>query len=153
MAKELVIGCDHAGFDLKEKIMNEFEKRGYKFKDFGSYSADSVDYPDYIHPLAASINSGEYTMGVIICGSGNGVSMTANKYPNVRAALCWIKEISYIARLHNNANLIALPARFISEEEALKCVETFLTTEFEGGRHKRRVEKIAIEKPDNECLN
>lgn len=153
MATELVIGCDHAGFDLKEIIKIEFEKRKYIFKDFGCYSADSVDYPDFIHPVANSINSGEYTRGIIICGSGNGVSMTANKYPNVRAALCWINEISYMARLHNDANLIALPARFISEEEAIKCVETFLTTEFEGGRHERRVEKIAIAKPDNECLN
>ena len=152
MATKLVIGCDHAGFEMKEIIKNEFENRGYKFKDFGTYTLDSVDYPDIIHPLACSIDSGKYEMGIIICGSGNGVSMTANKYSNVRAALCWIDEIARMARLHNNANLIALPARYISEEEAVNCVETFLTTGFEGGRHERRVNKIAIEKFDKECL-
>lgn len=148
MATKLVIGCDHAGFEMKKMIKNEFESRGYNFKDFGTYTPDSVDYPDIIHPLASSIDSGEYEIGIIICGSGNGVSMTANKYPNVRAALCWINEIALMARLHNNANLIALPARYISKEEATKCVETFLTTDFEGGRHERRVNKIAIEKSD-----
>ena len=152
MAAKLVIGCDHAGFEMKEMIKKKFENKGYKFKDFGTYTLDSVDYPDIIHPLASSIDSGEYEIGIIICGSGNGVSMTANKYPDVRAALCWIDEIARMARLHNNANLIALPARYISEEEAVNCVETFLTTGFEGGRHKRRVNKIAIEKSDKECL-
>jgi len=141
---ELIIGCDHAGFELKELIKEEFGIRGYKFRDFGTFSEQSMDYPDVIHPLAASLDKGEHEFGIIICGSGNGASMTANKYPQVRAALCWNSKIAQLARQHNDANLIALPGRFISNEEAINCVETFLTTGFEGGRHQIRVNKIAI---------
>jgi len=141
--QELVIGCDHAGYQLKEILIKEFEQRGYHFRDWGAFSDESVDYPDIIHPLAESVDNGAYKYGIIICGSGNGVSMTANKYKNVRAALCWNEEISMLARLHNDANLLALPGRYISAEEAIKIVEAFLNTQFEGGRHARRVNKIA----------
>ncbi|MCF8298831.1 MAG: ribose 5-phosphate isomerase B [Saprospiraceae bacterium] len=140
----IYIGCDHAGFQLKEKIKSYLIDNEYQIKDFGCYSEESVDYPDIIHPLAKEINENENLIGIIMCGSGNGVSMTANKYPNVRVALSWNKEIAELGKLHNNANVLALPARFIEESEALKCVEIFLNSEFEGGRHQRRVEKIKI---------
>ncbi len=136
------IGSDHAGFLMKEYIKEQLSKEGYDLKDFGCFSQESVDYPDFVHPLAKSINVGEYEKGIIICGTGNGVSMVANKYPDVRAALCWNKDITKFAREHNNANIIALPARFITKEEALEFVKLFLITPFEGGRHETRVNKI-----------
>ena len=138
----IAIGSDHAGFLIKEYIKEQLSKEDYVFKDFGCDSEESVDYPDFIHPLAKSINNGEYNRGIIICGTGNGVSIVANKYLNVRAGLCWNEEITKFAREHNDANVIALPARFISKEEALKFVKLFLITSFEGGRHQRRVDKI-----------
>ena len=142
--KSIVISCDHAGFDLKERVKQHLQEKSINVKDYGPSTSDSVDYPDMTHPLARAVNDGEFEKGIIICGSGNGVSMTANKYANVRAALCWTEEIAELGRLHNDANILALPARFISEEVALQCVNRFLTTGFEGGRHGRRVNKIAI---------
>ncbi len=141
----IYLGCDHAGFKLKETVKAFLIKNKYEIKDFGCYSEESVDYPDIIHPLAKEINENTAIIGIIICGSGNGVSMTANKYPNVRVALSWNKEIAQLGKLHNNANVLALPARFIDEQIALDCVEIFLNSKFEGGRHQRRVEKIKIQ--------
>ena len=144
MSKIIPMACDHAGFELKEFLKSSLEERGLVIKDFGTYTSDSVDYPDMIHPLAKEINEGNYPFGIIMCGSANGVSMVANKYPNVRCALCWQEEIAQLAKQHNNANIIALPARFISKEKALSIVGAYLNTEFEGGRHQKRVEKIPI---------
>lgn len=140
--KSIPIGCDHAGFLLKEFLKEKLSSEGFIFDDHGTYSMDSVDYPDYIHPVALDINIGRYERGIIICGSGNGVSMVANKYPEVRAALCWNADLASLARRHNDANIIALPARFIKEQEALEAVRVFFNTEFEGGRHALRVAKI-----------
>lgn len=140
----IVISCDHAGFDLKEEVKGALESLGVEVNDLGPATADRVDYPDMIHPLAKAINEGKEQMGIIICGSGNGVAMTANKYANVRAALCWNREIAALARQHNDANILALPARFLTSEEAMACVDAFLSEKFEGGRHQDRVEKIAI---------
>lgn len=141
--KIVVIGSDHGGYKLKEYLIKKLSERGYKLKDYGTNSEDSVDYPDIIQPLAKEINDGNYEVGIIICGSGNGAQMTANKYMNIRAALCWTEEQAELAKKHNDANIISLPGRFVDEETALKMVELFLNTEFEGGRHKKRVEKIS----------
>jgi ribose 5-phosphate isomerase B len=141
--KIIPIASDHGGFDMKSFVIEYLEKGGYCLKDFGTYSNDSVDYPDFIHPLAREINSGTYPLGIIICGSGNGAQMVANKYPGVRAALCWNEEITRLAREHNDANILAMPGRFIPNELAAKMAEIFLTTEFSGGRHAQRVAKIA----------
>jgi len=144
MKKTLIpIGCDHAGFQLKEKIISHLTGKGYEIEDFGCYSEESIDYPDFGHPVASKVEENEGMLGVIICGSGNGINMTANKHAGVRSALCWKKELAELARQHNNANIIALPARFISLEEGIEMVDVFLSTEFEGGRHGRRVDKIA----------
>lgn len=140
---DIVISCDHAGFELKEKVKQALIGKGAIVNDMGPCTADRVDYPDMIHPLAKAIDEGREERGIIICGSANGVAMTANKYANVRAAICWNREIAALARQHNDANVLALPARFISDEEALACVEAFMTEEFEGGRHADRVGKIA----------
>ena len=141
--EEIAIGSDHAGYSLKEEIKYRFSKKGYKFRDFGAASKMSVDYPDIIHPLAKSVNDGQFKFGIILCGSGNGVAITANKYVNVRAALCWEKKIAVYARLHNDANILAIPARFMRTKKALEMVESFLNTSFENGRHSVRVEKIS----------
>lgn len=138
----LPIACDHGGFEMKQYIVGHLVIMGYDVKDFGTYNEESVDYPDFIHPLAEEIDAGRYSLGVIICGSGNGAQMVANKYPGVRAALCWSEEIARLARQHNNANILALPGRFITNETAMKLVRIFLETPFDGGRHTRRVEKI-----------
>lgn len=140
---EIPIGCDHAGFDLKQYLIEELNKQGYSFKDYGTYSSESIDYPDYGHPVAKHVSEHKNNLGIVICGSGNGINMTVNKHTAIRSALCWTEEVAALARQHNNANIIALPARFISKEIALQMVKTFLTTEFEGGRHQTRVEKIA----------
>ncbi|MBO4581976.1 MAG: ribose 5-phosphate isomerase B [Bacteroidales bacterium] len=140
--KTLLIAADHAGYETKEFIKQALEKEGYTLRDYGTFSSESMDYPDVVHPLAKAINNGEEEQGIIICGSGNGVNMVANKYPNVRSALCWQEELAALARQHNNANVVAIPARFISKESALKIVKTFLASSFEGGRHERRVAKI-----------
>jgi ribose 5-phosphate isomerase B len=143
-SQDIPIGCDHAGFRLKVYLLQNLSSEGYRFRDFGTFSEESVDYPDFVHPLAKAINEGIYQRGIIICGSGNGVSIVANKYHLVRSAICWTDEIARLSRLHNDANIIALPARFISPEEALKLVKIFFTTDFEGGRHERRVQKIPV---------
>ena len=140
---KLAIGSDHAGFALKSKLITWLEEKGHQVKDFGCFSEDSIDYPDYAHPVAEAIESREVTLGILICGSGNGISMTANKHQGIRCALCWNPEIASLARQHNDANIISLPARFISESEAIAMVSVFLTTDFEGGRHANRVAKIA----------
>lgn len=140
---KIAIGSDHAGYQLKEFLKEYLESNNYIVADFGTHSEDSMDYPDSIHPLAHALNVKEIEIGVIICGSGNGVAMVANKYPGVRAAVCWNEEITKLARLHNDANIISLPARFISMDQAMSFLKIFLNTDFEGGRHQRRVEKIS----------
>ncbi|MCB0704054.1 MAG: ribose 5-phosphate isomerase B [Saprospiraceae bacterium] len=139
----IAIGCDHAGFAYKDPIIKMLQEQGVKVTDFGTNSEDSVDYPDFVHPVADQVESGEADLGIVICGSGNGVAMTANKHQGIRAALCWQSELAQLAREHNNANVLALPARFISVHQALEMVRLFITTDFEGGRHERRVNKIA----------
>jgi len=141
--KKIAFGGDHAGFLYKKELIADLEGQAWEVKDFGPNSEDSVDYPDYVHPLAEAVEKKEFPLGILICGSGNGVAMTANKHQGVRAALCWTEELSALARQHNNANVLCLPARFISLEEAKKLLNAFLKTEFEGGRHERRVGKIA----------
>jgi ribose 5-phosphate isomerase B len=143
MKRVIPIGADHAGFQHKAAVIQHLEAAGYEVKDFGCYSEESIDYPDFGHPVAQMVEENEGMLGILICGSGNGINMTANKHQGVRSALCWKKELAELARQHNNANIIALPARFISEAEGLEMVDAFLSTEFEGGRHERRVEKIA----------
>ena len=143
MSKIIIpIGADHAGFSLKEKVIKHLTDKGYEIKDFGCYSEESIDYPDFGHPVASMVEENIGMKGILICGSGNGINMTANKHQGVRSALCWNKEIAELARLHNNANIIALPARFISDLEAIEMIDVFLNTEFEGGRHQLRVDKI-----------
>lgn len=142
--KKLAIVADHAGYILKEKLLKYLINEQYEVKDFGCNSEESVDYPDYGHPLANAVSSGEFELGISICGSGNGMNMVVNKHPGIRSALCWNEEIGRLARAHNDANICALPGRFISESEAFLIVRTFLNTEFEGGRHERRVEKISF---------
>lgn len=142
-SKPIAIGSDHAGFDYKSQIITFLEEKGLTVKDFGTYSSDSADYPDFAHPVAAAVESGAVSFGILVCGSANGVAITANKHQNIRAAICWLPEIAQLARLHNNANVICLPARFVSVAEANAMVDTFLSTAFEGGRHATRVGKIA----------
>ncbi len=139
----IAIGSDHAGYEMKEYLKKKIGDRGFEVNDFGTYSNESMDYPDPIHPLAASIEKGLFNRGIIICGSGNGAAMVANKYSHVRAALCWKPEIAKLSRLHNDANILSLPARFITNDQAADMLEVFLTTDFEGGRHQRRVDKIS----------
>jgi len=143
MSQIIPIGADHAGFALKESIIKHLNSRGLTSQDFGCSSEDSIDYPDFAHPVAEFIESHLGSLGILICGSGNGISMTANKHQGIRSAICWKKEIASLARQHNNANIITLPARFVSTEEAIEMVDVFLDTDFEGGRHQTRVEKIA----------
>lgn len=140
----IAIGSDHAGFECKESIKTALKTANESFAlvDVGTHSADSVDYPDFAHHVAAQVESGEVEMGVVICGSGNGVCITANKHKGIRAALCWSVEIAALARQHNDANVLCIPARFVSHETALQMVETFMNTAFEGGRHQKRIEKI-----------
>ncbi|MFN5237353.1 MAG: ribose 5-phosphate isomerase B [Bacteroidota bacterium] len=140
---KIAIGCDHAGFDYKEGIVAMLQSQGHMVQDFGAHSAVSVDYPDYAHPVAEAVESGLADRGILICGSGNGVAITANKHQKIRCALCWNEEIASMARLHNDANVIALPARYVPEILAQAMVRIFLSTEFEGGRHNKRVDKIA----------
>lgn len=140
---KIAIGNDHAGTEYKFAIVKHLQSLGYEVLNFGTDNNDSVDYPDFVHPVAEAVSNGNATYGVLICGSGNGVSMTANKHQKVRAALCWIKEIAQLAREHNDANIISIPARYTSEPQAVAMVDTFLKTDFEGGRHQNRVDKIA----------
>jgi len=140
---KIAIGCDHAGYEYKEMLKKSLIKKGHKVQDFGTHSEDSVDYPDFVHPVAKLVDTKKVNKGILICGSGNGVSMTANKYKNVRAALCWNKSLATLARQHNNANVVSIPARFITKRMASVIVKAFLDTPFEGGRHLRRVKKIS----------
>lgn len=143
MTKPIIaVGADHAGFHYKQLIKEHLEKEGFEVKNFGTDSPDSVDYPDFAHPLAKAVGDGSCRLGILVCGSGNGVAITANKHPQVRAAISWNSELAALARQHNNANVLCVPERFVSESLALEMVDTFLKTEFEGGRHERRVSKI-----------
>ena len=141
---KIALACDHAGFERKQSVMKYLGELGYEFKDFGAYSDESSDYPDWAHPMAEAVSKGEFQMGISLCGSGNGINITVNKHPGIRSALCWKPGIAVLARLHNDANICALPARFITDEEAREIVTVFLTTEFEGGRHLRRIQKIPV---------
>ena len=144
MDKVIAVGCDHAAYILKESVKKHLESKGYQVRDYGTFSEESVDYPDIIHPLAKDVDGGIVKRAVIMCGSGIGVSMVANKYPHVRCALCCSPELAKLTRQHNDANVLAIGARFIPEKEALEMVDLFLNTEFEGGRHQKRVDKIPI---------
>ena len=140
----IALASDHAGFELKQQVQLFLEDNGAKVKDFGCFSAESCDYPDFAHSLALAVENGEYEFGIVICSTGNGITMTANKHQGIRAALCWETKLAELARAHNNANVLGLPANFISAPKALDIVRTFFQTDFEGGRHERRVNKIAI---------
>jgi ribose 5-phosphate isomerase B len=142
--KTIALGCDHAGFPYKASVVALLQSKGIEVLDCGAYSADSVDYPDFVHPVARQVEEGTADLGIVMCGSGNGVAMTANKHQGIRAALCWTEELARLARQHNNANVLALPVRFISEREASSISQAFLEADFEGGRHERRVEKIPL---------
>ncbi|MCD7937623.1 MAG: ribose 5-phosphate isomerase B [Tannerellaceae bacterium] len=142
--KTIGLACDHAGYELKEFVKEVLTSRSIGFKDFGTHSANSCDYADFAHPLADAIEKGELYPGIAICGSGNGINITLNKHQGIRAALCWEKELAGLARAHNDANILVMPARFISKEEATDIIDAFLTTTFEGGRHQKRIEKIPL---------
>ncbi len=142
MNTHIALGADHAGFDYKEAIRHHLTDAGYTVEDFGTYSADSADYADFAHPVAAAVEEGRADWGILVCGSGQGVSMTANKHQGIRAALAWQPDIAVLSRQHNNANVLCLPQRFIAVDDALECVRLFLETKFEGGRHERRVQKM-----------
>src|SRR5574344_1767437 len=140
--KTIGICSDHAGYELKQFVKKWLEEQGWPYKDFGTYTAESCDYPDYAHALALAVEREECYPGIAICGSGNGINMTLNKHQGIRAALCWIPEIARLARAHNNANILVMPGRFVSPEQAIEIVKIFLDTPFEGGRHQRRIDKI-----------
>ena len=142
--KPIALASDHAGFELKAIVEGYLEARGVAYKDFGTDSAESCDYPDFAHPAARAVESGECSMGIAMCGTGNGIAMTLNKHQGIRAALCWNKEIAALARQHNDANVLVMPARFIDAVTALAIVDTFLDISFEGGRHQRRIDKIPV---------
>ncbi len=142
--KKISIGCDHAGYEYKKSIIRMLKKDGYEVIDHGAFNNDSTDYPDHIHPVAEDVEKGIVQFGIIMCGSGNGAAITANKHQKIRAALCWKKELAKLARLHNDANILAMPARFVSLKLAKEMVKIFLKTEFEGGRHQRRIDKIPV---------
>ena len=141
-SKPIALGCDHAGIDYKNAVKKWLEDKRYGTKDFGTYNTDSVDYPDFAHPTAISVETGEACFGILFCGSANGVAMTANKHAGIRAGLCWVTEVAELVRLHNDANMICIPARFVSLELAFEMIEKFMGTSFEGGRHQNRVNKI-----------
>jgi ribose 5-phosphate isomerase B len=143
LQKPIAIGSDHAGFDYKEMLISFLEGKGAPIKDYGTHSKESADYADFAHPVALSVEKGESAFGILVCGSANGVAITANKHQGIRAAVCWGEELAKLAREHNDANVICIPARFVREGDAEKMVNIFMTTAFEGGRHARRVEKIA----------
>lgn len=145
MSTKIAIGGDHAGYEYKQLLVKKLEKEGVSVKDFGPFSPESVDYPDFVHPVATAVENGQSEFGILICGSGNGVAITANKHQGIRAAICWQEKLAALARQHNNANVLCLPARFIDFSLAEKIVDTFFSSDFEGGRHARRVAKIACE--------
>ncbi len=141
--RPIAIGCDHAGFQFKETIKSALQQKGLQVRDYGTVSEESVDYPDFVHPVCKAIENDEAAMGILLCGTANGVAMTANKHSKIRAGLCWQPEIAALTRQHNDANILCIPARFVSRELALEMVDTFMETTFEGGRHQKRVAKIA----------
>lgn len=143
MKETIAIACDHAGYELKLKVIDHLRERGFEVEDYGTHSSESCDYPDYAHQVGSAIERQLFQRGIVICGSGNGVQMTVNKYPHVRCALCWTPEIARLGRQHNDANVLSMPARFISEDTAMQIVDAYLDTPFEGGRHQRRVENIS----------
>jgi ribose 5-phosphate isomerase B len=143
MMDKIAIGADHAGFEYKELLKKWLVKNGYTIKDFGTHSTESADYPDFAHPVADAVEKKEFELGLLLCGSANGVAITANKHQGIRAALCWNEEVAELSRLHNNANVVCIPARFVSYELAEKILDRFLHSNFEGGRHERRVSKIS----------
>ena len=146
MEKKIGIACDHAAYELKEFLVGYLSSKGFEVKDFGTHSEESCDYPDFAHALGEALDKGELERGVALCGSGEGISMTLNKHQSERAALCWIPEIAKLSRQHNNSNVLAMPARFISNDEALAMLDIWLETEFEGGRHQRRLDKMPLQK-------
>ena len=141
---KVAFASDHAGYELKQFLIALMSERGYETVDFGTHSTESCDYPDYAHPAALAVESGECGSGIAMCGTGNGIAMTLNKHQGIRAALCWMPEIASLAKQHNNANILVLPARFVSKEEAVAILDAYLDSEFEGGRHERRIEKIPV---------
>lgn len=141
---KIAVGNDHAGYEIKLVVMEWLEEQGYEIQNYGTDSPDSVDYPDFVHPVAEAVEKGEFDLGVLVCGSGQGVSFTANKHQGIRAALCWMPEIAELARLHNNANILCMPGRFIDREMAISIMEKFFSTSFEGGRHQNRIDKVAL---------
>jgi len=141
---KIAIGNDHAGFEMKLVVLEWLKSQGYEIINFGTDSSDSIDYPDVVHPLAEAVENGKFDLGVLICGSGQGVSFTANKHQGIRAALCWKKEIAVLSREHNNANILCLPGRFLTPEEGIEIVKNFLETPFAGGRHQNRIDKVPI---------
>lgn len=143
LSKPIAIGSDHAGFEIKEDLISFIESKSLTYKDFGTHNTDSVDYPDFAHPVASAVESGDYAFGILLCGTANGVAITANKHQHIRAAICWGEEIAQLVREHNDANIICIPGRFIREGDAEKMLEIFIYTDFIGGRHLRRVDKIA----------
>jgi ribose 5-phosphate isomerase B len=143
MTPSIAIGSDHAGFEYKKLLCEWLKAHGYLAKDFGTYSIDSADYPDFAHPVASAVETKQYDLGILICGSANGVAITANKHQGIRAAICWQEELAVLARGHNNANILCIPARYVSVELAINIVDKFLTSSFEGGRHEKRVNKIS----------
>lgn len=143
LSRPIAIGGDHAGYEYKTVLVDFLQNKGFQVTDFGTHSSDSVDYPDFAHPVADAVERGEATCGILICGSGNGVAIAANKHQGIRAAICWVADLARLAREHNNANILCIPARFVSTPAAEEMVNVFLSTGFEGGRHKTRVEKIA----------
>ena len=142
--KTIGLCSDHAGFELKEQVKTWLESKGLSYQDFGTHSTDSCDYPDYAHPMAQAVEAGDVYPGIAICGTGNGIGMTLNKHQGIRAALCWNAEIAQLARAHNDANVLVMPGRFIAWDEAEKILKVFFATEFEGGRHQRRIDKIPV---------
>ncbi|MBN1252807.1 MAG: RpiB/LacA/LacB family sugar-phosphate isomerase [Bacteroidales bacterium] len=140
----IALASDHAGYERKQVVILHLQKLGIEYKDFGAYSPESSDYADWAHPMATAVENGEYTFGISLCGSGNGINMTVNKHQGIRSALCWIPEIAALARQHNNANILSLPARFINDQETIQIVDAFLNAEFEGGRHLKRIKKIPL---------
>lgn len=143
VALPIAIGCDHAGFDCKEDLISILESKGLTYKDFGTFSTDSVDYPDFAHPVAHAVEKQEASFGILLCGSANGVAISANKHQGIRAAICWGEELAELARKHNDANILCIPARFVRDGDAEKMLDVFMNTTFEGGRHQTRVDKIA----------
>jgi len=144
---KIALASDHAGFDLKQVVIEHLKTKGIEIKDFGSFSSESTDYADWAHPMAEAVEKGEFPIGISLCGSGNGINMTVNKHQGVRSALCWTPQIAMLAKQHNNANILSLPARFISDHQAIEIVDIFLNSEFEGGRHLARINKIPWNKP------